>query len=400
MARSHAKVVIRAAHLVEEKTELIDSRTVSVALVHDWLTGMRGGEKVLEVFCELFPQAPIYTLLHNEGAMSELIERRDIRVSFIDRLPRKSTHYRNYLPVFPVAIERFDFSEFDLILSTSHCVAKGARPKSGALHICYCHTPMRYVWEMYDEYFGKGRAGLVTRVAMRFFAPRLRRWDVQSSNRVHHFIANSNNVARRIHQYYGRTAEVIHAPVDLSFFSLSTHNEGYYLIVSALVPYKRVDLAVEVFNRRGEKLLIVGTGPEFEKLRNMAKPNVEFLGWQSGEELARLYAGCRALIFPGIEDFGIVPLEAMACGKPVIAYGAGGALETVMPDGEHPNGVFFYEQDASSLTQAIDRCEKMQFDPTMIRASVERFDRPRFKERLRTFIESKWREHLSPLNAC
>lgn len=350
---------------------------------------------MLEVLCELFPHAPIYTLLHNKGAMSELIECRDIRVSFINRLPRKSTHYRNYLPFFPAAMERFDFSEFDLILSTSHCVAKGARPKPGALHICYCHTPMRYVWEMYNEYFGKGRAGVMTRAAMRLFAPRLRRWDVQSSNRVHHFIANSNNVARRIRQYYGRTAEVIHAPVDLSLFSLSTQNDGYYLIVSALVPYKRVDLAIEVFNRRGERLLIVGTGPESEKLKSMARRNVEFLGWQSDEELARLYSGCRALIFPGVEDFGIVPLEAMACGKPVIAYGAGGALETVIPDGERPNGVFFFEQNASSLSQAIDRSEQIQFDAKMIRASVERFDRPRFKEKLRTFIESKWREHLS-----
>ncbi|MEX2088527.1 MAG: glycosyltransferase, partial [Bacteroidota bacterium] len=304
-----------------------------IAIVHDWLTGMRGGEKVLEVLCELHPGADLFTLLHNPGTVSPAIERMSIRTSFVNSLPFKENGYRRYLPLFPRAIESFDFSPYDLILSTSHCVAKGAVPRAGALHICYCHTPMRYVWEMYDDYFGKGRAGVLTRAAMKFFAPRLRQWDVRSSDRVHFYVANSQNVARRIHRHYGRAADVIHPPVDTSLFRSSERDEGYYLIVSALVPYKRVDLAVRVFNILGERLLVVGKGPELETLKAMASKRIEFLGWQPDSELAGLYAGCRALVFPGVEDFGIVPLEAMASGKPVIAFGRGGALETVVAEG-------------------------------------------------------------------
>ena len=299
---------------------------MKIALVHDWLTGMRGGEKVLEVLCELYPDASLYTLLHNRGTVSSLIEQREIHTSFIDRLPLKTKSYRNYLPLFPRAIESFDFSQYDLLLSSSHAVAKGARPAPGAVHICYCHTPMRYVWELYDDYFVPGRAGLLTRAVMSVVAPRLRRWDVDSSERVHYFISNSRNVAQRISRYYHRTSDVVHPPVNLDQFTLSEGDDGYFLIVSALVPYKRVDLALHVFNESGEKLLIVGTGPERSRLQALARRNIEFLGWQSDVDLARLYARCRALIFPGVEDFGIVPLEARASGKPVIAFGEGGAL--------------------------------------------------------------------------
>jgi glycosyltransferase involved in cell wall biosynthesis len=360
-----------------------------IALVHDWLTGMRGGEKVLEVLCELYPQATLFTLLHNAGSVSETIGSMNIRTSFIDRLPLKTKKYRNYLPLFPRAIESFDFSEFDLILSTSHAVAKGARPAPGALHICYCHTPMRYVWELYDEYFGPGRAGMLTRGAMSIVAPRLREWDVRSSNRVNFFIANSRNVADRIRQYYRRPADVIHPPVNMDQFVVSEKDDGYYLIVSALVPYKRVDLAVETFNQNGERLLIVGTGPEAEKLQSMASRNVEFLGWQHDLQLSKLYAGCRALIFPGIEDFGIVPLEAMACGKPVIAFGKGGALETVVDRQPSPTGVFFGEQSVRSLQDAITNSRALRFDPHIIRAHAERFARPRFKENMRRYVDGK-----------
>jgi glycosyltransferase involved in cell wall biosynthesis len=362
---------------------------IKIALVHDWLTGMRGGEKVLEVLCELYPQAPLYTLLHNRGSVSPIIEEREIHPSFIDRLPLKKTGYRNYLPLFPRAIESFDFSGYDLILSTSHAVAKGARPAPGALHICYCHTPMRYIWELYNDYFGPGRAGLLTRTAMSFLAPRLRRWDVESSSRVHHFIANSRNVAERIRQYYRRPADVIHPPVNLDQFTLSQSDDGYFLIVSALVPYKRVDLVIEVFNRSGERLLIVGTGPERKHLQSIAASNIEFLGWQSNQELARLYTRCRALIFPGIEDFGIVPLEAMASGKPVIAFGAGGALETVIDDPQKPTGVFFREQTPDALAEALRKLRTLRFDPAAIRAHAERFDRRTFKETLRQYVEQK-----------
>jgi glycosyltransferase involved in cell wall biosynthesis len=360
---------------------------LKIALVHDWLTGMRGGEKVLEVLCELFPQATLFTLLHNKGSVSRVIEEMEIRTSFIDRLPFKSAKYRNYLPLFPRAIESFDFSAYDLILSTSHAVAKGAQPKPGALHICYCHTPMRYVWELYEEYFGPGRAGFATRTAMNFIAPRLRSWDVSSSSRVHQFVANSRNVAGRIQQYYHRPADVIYPPVNVDQFQVSGKDDGYFLIVSALVPYKRVDLAVETFNQLGEKLVIVGTGPEMSRLRSMANANIEFLGWQSDSDLAALYSLCRGLVFPGIEDFGIVPLEAMASGKPVVAFGQGGALETVVDAPVDATGVFFYEQKPEALKDALARLQRLKLDRLAIRAHAERFSRTTFKNTYRNYVE-------------
>lgn len=356
----------------------------NIALVHDWLTGMRGGEKVLEVLCELFPGAPIFTLLHNPGSVSPLIESHPIKTSFIQKLPLKKTRYRSYLPLFPKAIESFDFSGFDLIISTSHAVAKGAIPPKGATHICYCHTPMRYVWELYDEYFGPGRADVLTRTAMKFLAPRLRTWDVRTSDRVHAFIANSNNVAGRIQRYYGRRAEVLHALVDVSAFPLSTENDGSYLIVSALVPYKRIDLAIDACEKLGKRLNIVGIGPDLKKLKSRESETIRFLGWRSDADLARLYGSCRALLFPGVEDFGIVPLEAMACGKPVIAYAKGGALETVV-DGV--TGVLFGEQTVEGLMEAIGRSESLPFLPSAIRTHALRFDRPVFRTKLSELIE-------------
>ncbi len=366
-----------------------------VALVHDWLTGMRGGEKVLEVLCELYPDATLFTLLHNKGAMSTGIENMKIQTSFVQKLPFKEDHYRNYLPFFPRAIESFDFSGYDLIISTSHCVAKGAKPVGNALHICYCFTPMRYVWDQYEEYFGKGRAGIATRTAMTLVAPALRNWDVKSCSRVHFFVADSENVARRIERYYARTADVIHAPVNTSIFTPSGKPGDYYLMVSALVPYKRVDLAVDTFNQLGDRLVIVGSGPEEEKLKAKASSNVEFLGWENDETLAKFYANCRALIFPGVEDFGIVPLEAMASGRPVIAFAEGGALETVVGGGENPTGVFFYEQSVASLKNAIKEFESRQFDSQAIRRHAEKFDRRRFKQRLHDYITDKISIHFN-----
>lgn len=357
---------------------------------------MRGGEKVLEVLCELFPSATLFTLLHNEGSVSPIIENLPIKTSFLQHLPFKQNKYRYYLPLFPVAIESFDLRAFDFVFSTSHAVAKGAIAGPKALHLCYCHTPMRYVWEQYDEYFGKERAGIATRTAMRLIAPRIRAWDVKTSSRVHSFIANSDNVARRIQAYYGRTAEVIHAPVDTRQFPLSMHDEGYFLMVTALVPYKRVDLAIEAFRTLGRKLVIVGNGPEEGKLKRIAGPDVKFLGWQSDAELAKLYAGCKALIFPGVEDFGIVPLEAMSCGKPVVAYGVGGALETVV-DGR--TGVFFSEQTSQALLEAVKKMEHIRFDAKAIRKHAQKFDRSVFKERIRSHVENRLQEYSSQVRS-
>lgn len=363
-----------------------------VALVHDWLTGMRGGEKCLEVLIELFPDAPLYTLLHVKGTMSSLIESRKIHTSFIQRLPSIEKNYRRYLPLFPSAIESFDLSAYDLIISTSHCVAKGAIPSSKALHLCYCFTPMRYVYEMYEEYFGKGQAGAATRTAMTLAAPWLRRWDKRTANRVDHYVAISEHVRKRIERHYHRQSEVIFPPVDVDLFQPSKEGHGYYLIVSALVPYKKVDLAVQAFNKSGSRLVVVGKGPDETKLRQMAKPNVEFVGWKSDEELARLYAGCSALIFPGEEDFGIVPLEAMACGKPVIAYGVGGALETVQ---EGTSGVFFYDKTVEAMEKAIAKGTAIRFSPEQIRNRALQFSRAIFKETLGKFIGEKIESHLA-----
>ena len=354
-----------------------------MALVHDWLTGMRGGEKCLEVLCELLPGATLFTLLHRPGSVSPAIERHPIRTSFVQRLPFAATRYRHYLPLFPRAIERFDLRGYRLIVSSSHCVAKGVIPPAGALHLCYCHTPMRYVWDLFDDYFAVERVGWLRHAVIRHFARRLRRWDRATADRVHHFIANSRHVAQRIERCYGRQAEVIYPPVDTAFFAAAEKNDGYFLVVSALAPYKRVDLAVEAFNRLGLRLLIVGSGPEAGRLQARAKKNVEFLGWQSDAQLRHLYAGCRALIFPGVEDFGIVPVEAMASGKPVIAFARGGALETVLPG---VSGLLFPEQTVESLVDAARRFDEGRFAPQTIRAHALRFDRENYRRRMKQFI--------------
>lgn len=357
-----------------------------VALVHDWLTGMRGGEKVLEVLCEIFPKAPLYTLLHLPGSVSSVIEDRPIHTSFVQRLPGAETQYRRYLPIFPWAIESLDLSAYDLVVSTSHCVAKGAIVRPGALHISYCFTPMRYVWDQFDDYFGKDRAGIVTRTAMSVAAPWLRAWDRRTADRVHLFISDCRNIQERIRRIFGRESDIVFPPVDVGRFTLGADERSFYLVVSALVPYKRVDLAVEAFNRSGRRLVIVGKGPELERLRAMARPNIEFLGWRSDEELAVLYRQATALIFPGEEDFGIVPLEAMASGTPVVALGKGGALETVV-NGE--TGVFFDERTVEALEAAIVRASTIAWKPDRLREQALRFSREHHRERLEARIREE-----------
>ncbi|MBI1845728.1 MAG: glycosyltransferase [Candidatus Rokubacteria bacterium] len=367
-----------------------------VALVHDWLTGMRGGERCLEVFCELFPAADLYTLVHVPGSVTPVVERRRVVTSFVQRLPGAATRWREYLPLFPAAMARFDFAGYDLVLSSSHCVAKAARPARGALHVCYCYTPMRYVWDMYPAY--AAAAGPLTRLVMPPAAAALRRWDRAVSRRVHHFVAISRFVAGRIERCYGRAAEVIHPPVDLARLPLASGDPGdYYLVVSALVPYKRLDLAIGAAARLGRRLVIVGTGPEEARLRALAGSHVEFLGWRDDAEVAALYRGCRALLFPGVDDFGIAPLEAMASGRPVIAIAAGGALETVIPlesEEEAPTGVLFREQTVEALAAAMRGLEGAahRFEPKALRARAEIFDRPRFKARVAEYLDVRLAE--------
>jgi glycosyltransferase involved in cell wall biosynthesis len=367
-----------------------------VALVHDWLTGMRGGERCLEVFCELFPRARLYTLVHVPGSVGPVIEDRPIVTSFIQRLPDAGARYRHYLPLFPAAIRRLDLRGHDLVISLSHCVAKAAPAPPGALHLCYCFTPMRYVWDLYDDYFGPGR-GFAARLLMPPVAAALRRWDRRTGG-VHRFVAISRHIAGRIARVYGREADVIHPPVDVQRFPPGAGSGDFYLAVSALAPYKRVDLAVAAANRLGRRLVVVGTGPEERRLRALAGPTVTFLGWRPDPEVAALYARCRAVLFTAVEDYGIVPLEAAAAGRPTIALGRGGALETMvgLDEGEGPpTAVFFEEQTVAALTAAILRFESVErrFDPAALRARAGRFDRPLFREQVREYIARRWEEH-------
>jgi len=363
-----------------------------IAIVHEWFTSMRGGEKCVEALCEVFPEATLFALLHVKGSVSPTIEHMPIRTSFVQHLPFAAEHYRYYLPLFPSAIERLDVSDFDLVISSNHCVAKGVRAAPHTLHICYCYTPMRYIWGLYDEYFGKDRAGFITRAGMKLFLNYLRRWDVRTAVRPNHFVAISHNVRHRIREIYGRSSDIIYPPVDASVFTLSRRREDYFLIVSALVPYKRVDLAIEAFNRTGDKLLIVGDGPDESKLYKTAQPNIEFVGWASEQQLKAYYAGCQALVFPGEEDFGIVPLEALASGKPVIAYAKGGCLETVKDTPEFKTGILFREQTVDSLVAAIRRFKETEFSAESLRSFALTFDKKEFKRRMKEYIEKRWKE--------
>ncbi len=360
-----------------------------VALVHDWLNGMRGGEKVFEVLCELYPDADVFTLFYEPEKVSPTIRAMRVYESPAARwIPGARKRYRYLLPILPKLAEALPIRGYDLIISTSHCVAKGVKPEPAETpHICYCFTPMRYIWEKYDDYFGHGK-GFAAQ-AMPWFRPALQRWDVESAQRVTRFLTSSEYVRERIQRNYGRDAKVVPPPVDCDrFAAVERRPEDYFLVLSALEPYKRVDLAVEAFARLGLPLKVAGSGSQAERLRRDAPPNIEFLGWVADEKLPQLLAGARALVFPADEDFGIVPLEAAAAGCPTIAYGHGGSLETVRDgkDGRAATGVFFGEQTCQALVDAVGAFsvaeESGRFRPEDLREWAQTFARARFKQSL------------------
>lgn len=367
---------------------------MKTAIIHDWLMTQGGAEQVLEEILELYP-SPVFTLLQNQDvALSANIQKADVKHSFIQKLPLAKTQYRNFLPLFPFAIERFDLKEYDLIISSSHAVAKGVKTHPHQLHLCYCHTPMRYAWDLEEQYLES--AGAVKAAVARQILKFVRKWDLNATSRVDAFIANSHFVAERIQRVYGRESTVIYPPVATGHFAVSSDRGDYYLTVSRMVPYKRVDLIVEAFNKMPEKKIkIVGEGPDFEKLKARAKGNIEFLGFQS--DLKELLRRAKGFVFAAEDDFGIAPVEAQASGTPVIAYGKGGALETVIA-GE--TGVFFSEQTADSLIPAIEECEKIQWNGNLIRANSERFGAERFKREFKQFVDQQWEQFCENRHSC
>ena len=360
---------------------------MKVALVHDYLNQMGGAERVVLAFHELFPDAPLYTSIYDPRRVDAAFQQIDIRTSFMQRLPFVKKHHQPFLPLYPFAMERLDLRGYDLILSSSSAFGKGVITKPGTMHICYCHTPMRWCWN-YDEYVEREQLGKLARGVLPFLITWLRVWDQTTAMRVDHFIANSPAVADRIQKYYRREAVVIPPPVDASrfLFDPTTQPEDYFLVVSRLMPYKRIDLAIQACNRLQLPLVIIGSGRDQQRLQQMAGPTIRFLGRLSDAEVLHYYAHCRALILPGEEDFGITPLEAQASGRPVVAYSAGGALASVI-DGV--TGTFFQEQTVESLAATLAAFDETRYDPQIIRDHALEFDKPRFHRRILQFIEAK-----------
>lgn len=366
--------------------------TMKVAIVHDWLTSLGGAERVLEEILEVYP-APVFTLFQAwEGSSN--IQRADIKHSFIQKLPMKKC--RNYLPLYPFAVERFDLKGYDLVISSSHAVAKGVKTSQGQLHICYCHTPMRYAWDLEEQYLES--VGPLKAFTARQLLKFLRKWDVNSVPRVDAFIANSCYIFDRIKRVYGRESRVIYPPVSTHLFAVGEEKKDFYLTVSRLVSYKKVDLIVEAFNQMpSKKIKIVGVGPELAKLQQRAKSNIEFLGFQSDENVRELLAVAKGFVFAAEEDFGIAPIEAQAAGTPVIAYGKGGAIETVVAE---ETGLFFAEQKVSSLIEAVEQFEKMRWDVKLIRAHSEKFGVERFRREFKLYVDQQWEQFCENRHSC
>lgn len=357
-------------------------RELRVALVHDWLVTLGGADRVLLALHELFPHAPVHVSLYDPSRLPKEFHRLDVQPSWLQRVPLAARHHRWLVPLMPLVFQTMNVDGAQVIISSSHACAKGVRKPAGAVHICYCHTPMRYAWDYEPGYVDA--LSPVARPAARAALLWLRWWDRATSDGVDHFIANSKFVAGRIRRHYGREATVIYPPVDTEYFTPSGRPGGSYLVVSRLIPYKRVDLAVEAFNRLGRPLVVVGDGPEASRLRELARPNITFTGEVSDEALREYYRQCVALVFPGEEDFGLVPLEAQACGRPVVAFGRGGALESVV-DGM--TGAFFFEPTADALIAAVRAFDQASYDPAMIRYHAEQFSHQRFLREMDEFVQ-------------
>ncbi len=372
-----------------------------IALVHYWYVQRRGGERVLEVLADMLPQADVFMLLHDASAFAEPMKGHRITTSFLQKLPQVKRYYRALLPLYPLALEQLRLDSYDLVISHEAGPAKGVITPARTCHICYCHSPMRYLWDMYHDYKDKTPLGIFGRTAFSLACHYVRQWDYASAARVDHFAASSENAARRIRKYYGRDSEVIYPPVDLDAFSVADSHDDFYLVVSPLVGYKRIDLAIEACNELGRRLIIIGNGPERSALQKMAGPSVTFLGYQPSAVVCEHYRRCRAFLFPGEEDIGLTPIEAQASGRPVIAFGRGGVLETVIGAfqgdsvPELATGLFFEEQSLKSLAEAILRFEAVEdrFSPQFIRTHVEKFDKRHFIDKMSRFISGKLEEH-------
>jgi glycosyltransferase involved in cell wall biosynthesis len=377
-----------------------------VILVHDWLTGMRGGEKCLELLCRRWPDAWLYTLLHRKGSVAPIIEQRRLITSFLQHLPAIERYYRYLLPTMPAAVSRWRLPACDLVFSLSHCVAKAVRPPPGVPHVCYCFTPMRYAWHQRQAYFNATRLGRLGFAAVEGLLRALRHWDRQTAERVTHFLAISRTVQRRIAECYNRPSTILYPPVDTDFYCpAATARQGYYLIVSAFAPYKRLDLAIDACQRLKRRLVVIGTGQDERRLKSLAGPRVDFLGWQPDSVIREHFRRCRALLFPGEEDFGIVPVEAQACGTPVIAFGRGGATETTIPlhirkrgMSHEPTAVWFDEQTPHNLIEAMETFERRaaELNPSAARRQALRFHYTRFEEGLTAFLTEHLRTGILP----
>lgn len=360
---------------------------MEVALVHDMLVKLGGAERVLKALADMFPNAPIYTLLYDESQVGRVFPKSRVRTSPLQKYPGFIRNRRRYLlPKMPKAVESFDLSDYDLVISSNTAFAHGIITNSDTKHLCYCHSPMRYAWDWTHQYMKEQRAGLLKRVAIRHILKNIRTWDYYAADRADHYIANSENVRRRIQKYYRQDASVLYPPVDVERFKVTPEHQKYFLIVSTISPYKNIELAVNLFNKVRKKLVIIGEGSDRKRLMQIAGPHIDFLGFKPDEVVREYLQNCRALVFPGEEDFGITPVEAMACGKPVLAYKKGGVMESVIPG---KTGEFFKESTIESMENGLARLlvNEAKYDPQQIRQQAEEFAQSNFEKGMEQIIE-------------